>query len=267
MPKPFTIADIIMALETANAALFEADKFRQLQDDLPGADTAYTQIVELCADIERAVTSLHHLTRNKQRELRRRPRTEQEMITIIAKEIDPMRKHRKPSTKEIMSGGKEAAALRRAEGKCELCGAEWGLAAHHVTPRKLGGLDELENIVVVCKDCHNEIELQALPSRAETLHYMPQRKINLELHQEQEKKTIFDLTPAEKAAITKKTNHAEEAKRAAEIAEWARPFDKYLDASVQILPLDAPRIERPEKSWHVIVYGAGRNSNLLRKGS
>ena len=134
-----------------------------------------------------------------------------------------MRKHRKPSTKEIMSGGKEAAALRRAEGKCELCGAEWGLAAH--------------------------------------------RKINLELHQEQEKKTIFDLTPAEKAAITKETNHAEEAKRAAEIAEWARPFEKYLDASVQILPLDAPRIERPEKSWHVIVYGAGRNSNLLRKGS
>ena len=255
MPQPFTIADIIAALETANAALFEADKFRQLQDDLPGADTAYTQIVELCADIERAVTSLHHLTRNKQRELRRRPRTEQEMITIIAKEIDPMRKHRKPSTKEIMSGGKEAAALRRAEGKCELCGAEWGLAAHHVTPRKLGGLDELENIVVVCKDCHNEIELQALPSRAETLHYVPQRKINLE------------LTPAEKAAVTKQTNHAEEAKRAAEIAEWARPFDRYLDASVQILPLDAPRIERPEKSWHVIVYGAGRNSNLLRKGS
>lgn len=266
MPQALTFADIIMSLETAKAALDEAGQLRQLRDDLSGADMAYVQIAELCESIELAVSGLHHTARNKQRELRKRPRTEREMINVIVKEIAPMRKI-KPSTKEIMSGGIRAAALRQADGRCELCGNEWDLSTHHVVPRARGGLDDLENIVVVCKDCHNEIEPMGFVTRGETLNYTPRRRINLAQEANPTRQTEFDLTPAEKAANTKAANVRDELRRDADLAEWALPFARYLDADPGILPLSAPRVSRPEKDWHVIVYGAGRHARVSREAS
>ncbi len=39
-------------------------------------------------------------------------------------------------------------------GKCELCGSSRNLEAHHIIPVTLGGTDEKENILCVCKKCH-----------------------------------------------------------------------------------------------------------------
>ena len=264
MPQPFTIADIIAALEAANMALPETEKLRQLHDDLPDIDAAYTRAAELCRDIEYAVSGLHHVIRIKHGELYKQPRTEREMVRVISREVELMRKTPQIRMKEIMPGGVEAAALRRAHGQCELCGAEWKLASHHIIPRAAGGLDDLNNIVVVCQECHDEIEPLIFTTRAKILHYIPQHKAKLEPVTKPNRE-LNTATQAEKAAQTRATNQLTKAKQDAELARWAASFEQYLDASVTTLALDAPRIRRPEKNWHVIVYGAGRHSRVARE--
>lgn len=40
-------------------------------------------------------------------------------------------------------------------GGCELCGVTHGVfQVHHKVPRRLGGTDEPENLMLVCRDCH-----------------------------------------------------------------------------------------------------------------
>ncbi len=37
---------------------------------------------------------------------------------------------------------------------CELCGGTNILQVHHKVPRRLGGTDALDNLRLVCRDCH-----------------------------------------------------------------------------------------------------------------
>ena len=46
-----------------------------------------------------------------------------------------------------------AKALDRANGQCEFCG-DVGMAVHHVRYPKAFKDDHVDNLVVVCKDCH-----------------------------------------------------------------------------------------------------------------
>lgn len=44
------------------------------------------------------------------------------------------------------------------ESRCLFCEDQQDLEKHHVVPRKLGGTDELENLITVCSSCHKKIE-------------------------------------------------------------------------------------------------------------
>jgi 5-methylcytosine-specific restriction endonuclease McrA len=45
--------------------------------------------------------------------------------------------------------------------KCRYCGSRDDLVAHHKIPRRLGGLDVLENLEAVCRSCHPRVERKA----------------------------------------------------------------------------------------------------------
>lgn len=44
-------------------------------------------------------------------------------------------------------------------GECEICRYDYKaiLQIHHITPLSLGGNDELENLVILCPNCHKTI--------------------------------------------------------------------------------------------------------------
>jgi 5-methylcytosine-specific restriction endonuclease McrA len=41
------------------------------------------------------------------------------------------------------------------------CGSREDLVAHHKIPRRLGGIDLLENLEPVCRSCHPAVEQEA----------------------------------------------------------------------------------------------------------
>ncbi len=47
-----------------------------------------------------------------------------------------------------------AAALERDGHECQLCTSKERLVVHHFRPRKMGGPDELFNLLTVCVACH-----------------------------------------------------------------------------------------------------------------
>ena len=49
-----------------------------------------------------------------------------------------------------------------AGAKCVRCGSRDDLVAHHKVPRKMGGLDVLENLEPVCRSCHPGVEQEAV---------------------------------------------------------------------------------------------------------
>jgi 5-methylcytosine-specific restriction endonuclease McrA len=53
---------------------------------------------------------------------------------------------------------KLADACKRRDKTCAICGTDKGLIAHHVIPRKAGGMDALGNLIALCIRCHNQIE-------------------------------------------------------------------------------------------------------------
>jgi len=45
-------------------------------------------------------------------------------------------------------------AINKYGNKCELCGYGLSLDTHHITPKKLGGQHEVDNLTVLCPNCH-----------------------------------------------------------------------------------------------------------------
>jgi 5-methylcytosine-specific restriction endonuclease McrA len=46
--------------------------------------------------------------------------------------------------------------------RCVRCGSREDLVAHHKVPRRLGGLDLLDNLEPVCRRCHPQAEQEAI---------------------------------------------------------------------------------------------------------
>jgi hypothetical protein len=53
-------------------------------------------------------------------------------------------------------------ALKRAEGKCQLCPATTRLQVHHVTYDRVG-CEQIEDLRVLCEPCHKEIHRNGKP--------------------------------------------------------------------------------------------------------
>lgn len=47
-------------------------------------------------------------------------------------------------------------AIWCAGGRCEACGSNHRLTAHHVVPRREGGADRRSNYRILCRPCHDE---------------------------------------------------------------------------------------------------------------
>lgn len=45
-------------------------------------------------------------------------------------------------------------AIKKYGAKCELCGYSLVVESHHILPRKMGGLHEIDNLMVLCPNCH-----------------------------------------------------------------------------------------------------------------
>lgn len=81
------------------------------------------------------------------------------LSNMTAKEIKKYLNKRKPISKSI-----ENHLIARSEGHCEICG--YGdldiislLEKHHIKPISEGGQDELNNLVMICPNCHKTIHI------------------------------------------------------------------------------------------------------------
>lgn len=61
------------------------------------------------------------------------------------------------SSRNAWDRRRRAVILR--DGCCLLCGATAQLTAHHRKARLLHGSSELENLVCLCRPCHDELEM------------------------------------------------------------------------------------------------------------
>lgn len=64
---------------------------------------------------------------------------------------------------------------RRDRHKCQMCGARNDLEIHHIKPRADGGLDDLDNLILLCRSCHDIAELEQLPSAYKIRNWMAER--------------------------------------------------------------------------------------------
>jgi len=47
-----------------------------------------------------------------------------------------------------------AQAIKQYGGKCELCSFELVIDTHHILPKNKGGSDAVDNLIVLCPNCH-----------------------------------------------------------------------------------------------------------------
>jgi 5-methylcytosine-specific restriction endonuclease McrA len=55
--------------------------------------------------------------------------------------------------------------LDRDKHVCRACGSKHGLDVHHVVMRSLGGSDEPENLIALCRECHQSVHGHVLKLR------------------------------------------------------------------------------------------------------
>ena len=64
-----------------------------------------------------------------------------------------------------------AEVMERDGHKCRMCGTSRGLAdVHHIIKRSQGGTDEMDNLILLCRNCHNkqhgQVQLRSIPMEA-----------------------------------------------------------------------------------------------------
>lgn len=66
------------------------------------------------------------------------------------------RNYSDPSTRSTYWETLRRKILRRDEFKCKRCSARTELNVHHIIPVYLGGTDDTNNLVTLCRDCHKK---------------------------------------------------------------------------------------------------------------
>jgi hypothetical protein len=258
-----SLQDIADRLEGAEQSVLEATRIEALHASTSKDQdrAAYEDIVAYCEQIERHAQRVRNIAEKRLRKLDTEPAPESVMVAFIAKRIEP----KEPTMKKDvdLAGGAKSGALRRADGRCELCGAEWRLSVHHIVKRSDGGLDMPENLIVLCQTCHNEVEDYAYNSREEVLRHKVSRDALTEPKRGNGKQP--ELSPSEKAAITRQENALREAQIDREVSEWGEPWDALFAKCVVYVPVGVE--PPPDPDWYVIVYGAGRHAAAHGKRS
>lgn len=70
------------------------------------------------------------------------------------------RPHTKDDTNSLLNLSKRTVSkiLKRANQKCSICGwNESSCDIHHIVERKNGGTDDIDNLIIVCPNCHRVI--------------------------------------------------------------------------------------------------------------
>ena len=70
----------------------------------------------------------------------------------------------------VLSGKIKTKLIIRQGGLCPVCNThllnnELELHTHHIKPRRLGGSDKLQNLLLLHKDCHKQVEYTTVPSQ------------------------------------------------------------------------------------------------------
>lgn len=210
---------------------------------------ACAEIMDLCADVCQMAETVSDMARKRGRELRKTPRTEREMVGFIARAIEdkPVKKH--PSTNDVEAGGVKAKVLRLADGKCEICGTTMFLTCHHIIAREDGGLNEEDNLIALCRTCHDEIEDQGYHTRAEIKRHVLASKV-LAVN------PILDTR--RDAAEERKAQRAQaEREEAAEVFDWAAKWGEGFWGHVPYIKFGEP--VPPTPKWCLCVYGGARH--------
>lgn len=75
-----------------------------------------------------------------------------------------------------------AEVRARADGKCERC-RKWlgyfGGDIHHIRPRSLGGVHDVENLRLLCRSCHNGVEEKTVEDWAKWLDERPSPAVKM----------------------------------------------------------------------------------------
>ena len=66
--------------------------------------------------------------------------------------------------------------LERDRNKCVVCDGLRHLEIHHVVPRSEGGGDNRENLITLCRKCHDEVELSEYRTVALIRNHTPEWK-------------------------------------------------------------------------------------------
>ena len=77
----------------------------------------------------------------------------------------------------------KAKVLKRDHKKCIICGSnnlEEILTVHHIISRKLGGDEQLENLVTLCTYCHDGAEIEEFDNYEHFWQYVEEQKTLLE---------------------------------------------------------------------------------------
>ena len=76
----------------------------------------------------------------------------------------------KTVTREVWRALRKSVLIRD-RYTCYRCGKKsrsaHGLSAHHIIPRLDGGLDDLDNLVILCHPCHDFVEIEGFRSLGE----------------------------------------------------------------------------------------------------
>ena len=85
-----------------------------------------------------------------------RPISRRRILQIIAEEIPDYNAYRKHNQNQ---GRKDHSEFIRNHKKtdCVLCGSSESVEFHHMIPVALGGTAEPENMICLCKECHNAV--------------------------------------------------------------------------------------------------------------
>jgi len=72
-------------------------------------------------------------------------------------------------SKDELERWKKIAKVVKARDKhtCQSCRIKIGLGVHHIIPRDVGGKDDMSNLITLCENCHNGIELLDIKTKAE----------------------------------------------------------------------------------------------------